>query len=76
MKTILQVLLFTGLAIIALFAGMIFELVTRPYSAPLVSPLAPRPTIDREAVIQDYKDTRFPPWAFETLKVGSNQPSL
>jgi hypothetical protein len=74
MKIILYTTIFVILGVLAFLLGFIFELATRPM--PLISPLAPRPTIDREAVIQDYKDTRFPPWAFETLKVGSNQPSL
>lgn len=73
MKILLYTTIFVILGGIAFLIGFIFELATRPM--PLISPLAPKPTMTKEEVIQDYKDTKFPPWAFETLKVKENTPT-
>ena len=65
MKSILITVFLLILTCVALLAGLVLILASRPYPE-VLSPLSPR---------QNYINNRFPSWAFETIKVGRPIPT-
>jgi len=62
-KTVLITLFLVSLAVIGMMVGIVVGIILRPY-----------PEVKTVDIRRDYIDTRYPPWMYERLDIGSNMP--